>query len=105
MTVTLPGRVFNQDDVWARENGPGLHPRTALCNRAQCAQPIAAYRSRVKRTDRTDETERRGRIDQLIEESRAAKRRRLLSRVRKLWRSAEVLQQLAALEAPPERVH
>jgi hypothetical protein len=59
----------------------------------------------VKRTDRTDEAERCARIDQLMEESRAAKRRRLLSRARKLWRSAELLQQLAALEAPPERVH
>jgi hypothetical protein len=59
----------------------------------------------VIRTDRTDEAERRARIDQLMEESRAAKHRRLLSRARKLWRSAEVLQQLIALEAPPERVH
>jgi len=59
----------------------------------------------VTPSSRTDESERRARINQLMEVSRAAKRRRLLTRARKLWRSAELLQQLAALEAPVERVH
>jgi cobalamin biosynthesis Mg chelatase CobN len=44
-------------------------------------------------------------LEELIEEYRAAKRRRLLQRAIKLWRRAEADQRRAALEAQPERLH
>jgi hypothetical protein len=55
--------------------------------------------------DRTDAAERLARIEQLIWEYRAKKRRQLLRRARKLWLAAEAHQRLARFEAPPERVN
>jgi hypothetical protein len=55
--------------------------------------------------DRTDTAERLARIEQMIEEYRGAKERRLLQRAIKLWRKAEAYKQLVDLEAEPERVH
>ena len=60
---------------------------------------------RAMTIDRTEPAERLARIEQLIEEYRAAKQRRLLQRAMRLWRSTAVRQQLAALEASPHRVH
>jgi hypothetical protein len=45
------------------------------------------------------------RIEQLIEQYRAQKRRQLVRRALKLWRKAEADQRLATLKLPPERVH
>jgi len=50
-------------------------------------------------------TARRARIDQIIEQYRVAKQRRLMRRAMRLWRQAEVDHQFVRLEAPPERVH
>jgi hypothetical protein len=55
--------------------------------------------------DPSDPNARRARIDRLIEAYRVVKRRRLVRRAMRLWRHAEIHQQLARLEAPPERVH
>ncbi len=55
--------------------------------------------------DRTDTQERRARIEQMIEEHRRAKKRQFLRRAIKLYRRAEADQQLARLEAQPQRVH
>jgi len=54
---------------------------------------------------RTDWTERLSRIEQMIDEYREAKRRRLVRRAIRLWRRTEARQQLIHLEAPSERVH
>jgi hypothetical protein len=48
---------------------------------------------------------RRARIDQMIEQYRVAKQRRLMRRAVRLWRQAETDHQLVRLEALPERVH
>jgi hypothetical protein len=48
---------------------------------------------------------RRERIDQLIEQYRLAKQRRLMRRAMRLWRQAETDHQLVKLDAQPERVH
>jgi hypothetical protein len=48
---------------------------------------------------------RRERIDQVIEQYRLAKQRRLMRRAMRLWRKAETDHQLVKLDAPPERVH
>jgi hypothetical protein len=45
------------------------------------------------------------RIDRLIEEYRAAMRRRLLQRALKFWRRTEAERPLAASGLPPERFH
>jgi hypothetical protein len=45
------------------------------------------------------------RIEQLIEQYREEKRRRLLQRALKLWRNTEANQRLAILERPQEHVH
>jgi hypothetical protein len=55
--------------------------------------------------DRIAPAERRARIEQLIEEYRAAKQRRLVRWAIKLWRDAEARQQFVELEAPPQRIH
>jgi hypothetical protein len=55
--------------------------------------------------DPADTSARVKRIDQLIDEYLAAKRRRLVRRAKKLWRQAELRQRLAGFEVPPERVH
>ena len=49
--------------------------------------------------------ERRARIEQMIEEYREAKARRLLQRAKTLWLDAEADQRLLAFEAQAERVH
>ncbi len=41
----------------------------------------------------------------MIEAYRVVTQRRLARRAMRLWRHAEIHQQLARLEAPPERVH
>jgi hypothetical protein len=48
---------------------------------------------------------RRERIDQLMEQYRVARQRRLMRRAMRLWRQSETDQQLVRLDAPPERVH
>jgi hypothetical protein len=53
----------------------------------------------------TDLEERQAQIERMIECYGAAKQRRLLRRAMRLWRLAEVHQQLVRLEAAPERVH
>ena len=63
------------------------------------------YARRVILIDPADTAARVKRIDQLIDEYLAAKRRRLLRRAKKLWREAERRQRLAGFEVPPERVH
>ena len=55
--------------------------------------------------DRNEPAERRARIDQLIEEYRAAKQRRLVRLAIELWRDTEARQQFVELEAPPQRIH
>jgi hypothetical protein len=52
-----------------------------------------------------DPAERRARIEQMIEEYRVAKQRRLLRWAVRLWRKAEARQQFVAVEPPPDRVH
>jgi len=55
--------------------------------------------------DPTRANARRARIDQLIEQYRVTKQRRLMRRTKRLWRQADIDHQLVRLEAPPERVH
>jgi DNA-binding transcriptional regulator YbjK len=55
--------------------------------------------------DPTDTAARLKRIEQLIEEYRAAKHRQLLRRAIKKWRKAEARQRLAEFDVPPERLH
>jgi hypothetical protein len=55
--------------------------------------------------DPADTSARRARIDRMIEAYRVVKQRRLLRRAMRLWRQADAHQQVARLEAPPERVH
>jgi hypothetical protein len=55
--------------------------------------------------DRIEPADRRARIEQLIEEYRAARQRRLVQRAIELWRDTEARQQFVELEAPPQRVH
>jgi hypothetical protein len=45
------------------------------------------------------------RIDQMIEQYRMARQRRLVHRAKRLQRQADANHQFARLEAPPERVH
>lgn len=55
--------------------------------------------------DQCDRAERHARIEQMIEEYREAKRRRLLQRAITLWCRTEAHQELVNLEAGPQRVH
>jgi hypothetical protein len=55
--------------------------------------------------DRAEDKARRARIDQMIERYRVARERRLMRRAFRLWRQAEIEQQLVRLDAPPARVH
>jgi hypothetical protein len=55
--------------------------------------------------DGTGRAERLARIEQLIDEYRAVKRRRIVRRAMRLSRAAEAHQRLAKFEAQPERVH
>jgi hypothetical protein len=48
---------------------------------------------------------RRTRTEQLIEEYRAAKQRRVLQRAIRLWRKAEARQRFVEVDASPQRVH
>ena len=68
-------------------------------------RPGPTYARRVMPIDLIDSWERRARIEQMIEEFRSAKERRLLRRALRLWQKAETHQLLTALEAGPERVH
>jgi len=56
-------------------------------------------------TDRSGTSDRLARIEDVIEEYRAVKQRRLLRLAMRLWRRAEARQRLVALETPLERVH
>ncbi len=49
--------------------------------------------------------ERRGRIERLIAEFRAAKKRRLVKVALKLWRQSDAERRLMSFEAPPDRIH
>jgi len=53
----------------------------------------------------TDRPERLARIERLIDEYQSVKRRRIVRRAMRLWRSAEADQRLAKFEAPPKRIH
>jgi hypothetical protein len=55
--------------------------------------------------DLAESAERRTRIEQLIEEYRVAKQRRLLLRAVRLWRKTEARQRFVDVEASPQRVH
>ena len=63
------------------------------------------YADRVRRIDSTHTAEQRARIEQMIEEYRAATQQRLLQRAMTLWLNAEADQRLLAFEAQAERVH
>ena len=65
----------------------------------------AKYAERAMATDTTDQAERFARVERIIEEYRAARRRLLLERSMKLWRRAEACQRVMALEAQPKRIH
>jgi hypothetical protein len=54
---------------------------------------------------RAGEKARRARIDEMIERYRVVRERRLMRKAFRLWRQAEVEQQLARLDASPARVH
>ena len=73
-----------------------------VSNRGQCALRLART---IVQVALTDEAERHTRIEQLIEQYRAAKRRRILRRAIKLWRAVEADQRLAGFEAQPYRIH
>jgi len=55
--------------------------------------------------DLAESAERRARIEQLIQEYRAAKERRLLKRAVRLWRKTEARQGFVEIESSPQRVH
>jgi hypothetical protein len=61
--------------------------------------------ARVTMFDGPDRGARLRRIQQLFDEYRAAKRRRIARRAMRLWRAAEARQRLARFEEQPERVH
>ncbi len=65
------------------------------------------YSGRVKPVDLTVPIPegQLARVEQLIEEFRAAKARQLLERAKKLWRHAEEIHRRAALDADPEQIH
>lgn len=55
--------------------------------------------------DPRETRERRARIEQMFEEYREARQRRLMQRAIKLWRRTEAHQLVVKLESQPERVH
>jgi hypothetical protein len=55
--------------------------------------------------DRSGTSDRLARIENVIEEYRAVKQRRLLRLAMRLWRRAEARQRPVGLETPLERVH
>ena len=55
--------------------------------------------------DRIDPAERLARIEQLIEEYRVAKQRRLLQRALRLWRKTEARQQFVEVDTTRHLVH
>jgi hypothetical protein len=55
--------------------------------------------------DLLDAASRRERIERMIEQFRFARHRRLVRQAMELWRQTARHEQLARLEAPPERVH
>lgn len=65
----------------------------------------AQYADRVIPKEPTQTEERRARIEQMIDEYRLARQRRLVQRATDLWRKTEVRQQLLKFEAPAQRVH
>ena len=73
-----------------------------VSNRGQCKLRLART---IMGVALTDEAERLTRIEQLIEQYRAAKQRRIVRRAIKLWRAIEADQRLAGFEAQPDRVH
>ena len=73
-----------------------------LSNRGQCVVRLARTLIGLALTD---DAERLTRIEQLIEQYRAAKQRRIVRRAIKLWRAIEADQRLAGFEAQPDRVH
>lgn len=73
-----------------------------VSNRGQCVTRLVRTLIEVALTD---EAERLTRIEQLIEQYRAAKQRRIVRRAIKLWRAIEADQRLAGFEAQPDRAH
>ena len=59
----------------------------------------------MKPIEATHAAEQRARIEQMIEEYRETKRRRLLQRAMTLWRKIEAHQRLLVFEGEEERVH
>jgi hypothetical protein len=59
----------------------------------------------VKIHDRPGQLDRRARIELMIEIYRRAKQRRLVRVGVKIWRRTAIDQQLARLDAPPQRIH
>lgn len=78
--------------------GPGCAIRNRQRTRARLRWQVMAI-------DRSGTSDRLARIENVIEEYRALKQRRLLRLAVRLWRRAEARQRLAALETPLERVH
>jgi hypothetical protein len=76
-----------------------------LCNSEQPGAVITASLTRQMPENPAQAKARRARIDQMIEQYRVAKQRRLMRLAMRLWRQAETDHQLVKLEAPPERVH
>jgi hypothetical protein len=54
--------------------------------------------------ERNDTDDRLIRIEQMIEEFREARQRRLVRRALRFWRKAKALQQIVDLEVEPERI-
>jgi len=59
----------------------------------------------VKILDRSAFQERRARIELMVELYRRARQRRVMRMARRMWRQTATEEQLARLEAPPERIH
>lgn len=73
-----------------------------LCNPEQCAAPLGHTLLVMTAIDRKAQL---ARVDQLIEQFRVAKRRQFMRQAMRLWHRAETDRRLAAIDAPPERVH
>jgi hypothetical protein len=95
--------------MWlAAETGEEVRPPSAdrCCVQSGTVSAVSGkYSDPVTSLDRTYTAERLARIEQTIEEYRAAARRRLLQRAIKLWRKAEADRRLVELDAQPERIH
>src|SRR5437763_15666296 len=73
---------------------PGDYRRFGLCTPGQLAVPCPQYAASMIPTKPTT-TDRRARIEQMIEDYRRAKQRRLMRRAIALWRKTEARQQVA----------